>query len=93
MQLATKFPGLAGMGVETAEDAAQFILLGSSTVQVCTGDAARLQDDEHLCEGLSDHDEHGSSLLKSSEVIVCSTSTHADLRAPKGSKTSEGWAE
>ncbi|QDV74177.1 NAD-dependent dihydropyrimidine dehydrogenase subunit PreA [Botrimarina mediterranea] len=34
------FPGrtLSGLGgVETGEDAAQFILLGSSTVQVCTG--------------------------------------------------------
>jgi len=34
------FPGrsLSGMGgVETGEDAAQFILLGSDTVQVCTG--------------------------------------------------------
>lgn len=35
-----EFPGrtLSGLGgVETGEDAAQFILLGSSTVQVCTG--------------------------------------------------------
>lgn len=35
-----EFPGrsLSGMGgVETGEDAAQFILLGSDTVQVCTG--------------------------------------------------------
>jgi len=44
MELATliqkEFPGhsLSGMGgVETGEDAAQFILLGSDTVQVCTG--------------------------------------------------------
>ncbi len=36
----TDFPGrtLSGMGgIETGEDAAQFILLGSDTVQVCTG--------------------------------------------------------
>jgi len=36
----SEFPGrtLSGMGgVETGEDAAQFILLGSDTVQVCTG--------------------------------------------------------
>jgi len=36
----TEFPGrtLSGLGgVETGEDAAQFILLGSDTVQVCTG--------------------------------------------------------
>lgn len=44
MEIATmiesEFPGrtLSGLGgVETGEDAAQFILLGSSTVQVCTG--------------------------------------------------------
>jgi len=44
MELATmikkEYPGrsLSGMGgVETGEDAAQFILLGSDTVQVCTG--------------------------------------------------------
>ncbi len=44
MELATmiqkEFPGrsLSGLGgVETGEDAAQFILLGSDTVQVCTG--------------------------------------------------------
>ncbi|MEX1117293.1 MAG: NAD-dependent dihydropyrimidine dehydrogenase subunit PreA [Terrimicrobiaceae bacterium] len=44
MELATmissEFPGrtLSGMGgVETGEDAAEFILLGSDTVQVCTG--------------------------------------------------------
>ena len=40
MELARKFPDIpvSGMGgVETAEDAAEFILLGSSTVQVCTG--------------------------------------------------------
>ncbi|MGL4512349.1 MAG: NAD-dependent dihydropyrimidine dehydrogenase subunit PreA [Lacipirellulaceae bacterium] len=36
----TQFPGrtLSGIGgVETGEDAAQFLLLGASTVQVCTG--------------------------------------------------------
>ncbi|MCY2974117.1 MAG: NAD-dependent dihydropyrimidine dehydrogenase subunit PreA [Planctomycetota bacterium] len=36
----SEFPGrtLSGMGgIETGEDAAQFILLGSDTVQVCTG--------------------------------------------------------
>ena len=44
MELATmirnEFPGrsLSGIGgVETGEDAAQFILLGADTVQVCTG--------------------------------------------------------
>jgi len=36
----TEFPGrtLSGLGgIESGEDAAQFILLGSDTVQVCTG--------------------------------------------------------
>jgi len=36
----TEFPGrsLSGLGgIETGEDAAEFILLGSDTVQVCTG--------------------------------------------------------
>jgi len=38
--ISTEFPGrtLSGMGgIETGEDAAEFILLGSDTVQVCTG--------------------------------------------------------
>ena len=38
--IAKEFPGrtLSGLGgIETGEDAAQFILLGSDTVQVCTG--------------------------------------------------------
>ena len=46
---------ISGMGgVETAEDAIQFMLLGSSTVQVCTG--AMLQGYEMistLCDGLA----------------------------------------
>jgi dihydroorotate dehydrogenase subfamily 1 len=40
MQLAQAFPdkSLCGIGgIETGEDAAQFILLGSHTIQVCTG--------------------------------------------------------
>ena len=40
MEIARAFPGkpISGIGgIETGEDAAQFILLGSSTVQVCTG--------------------------------------------------------
>jgi dihydroorotate dehydrogenase subfamily 1 len=52
----SEFPGrtLSGMGgVETGEDAAQFILLGSDTVQVCTGvmkEGYRIVKD--LCDGL-----------------------------------------
>ncbi len=40
MEIARAFPGVpvSGMGgIETGEDAAQFLLLGSHTVQVCTG--------------------------------------------------------
>jgi dihydroorotate dehydrogenase subfamily 1 len=53
---------VSGMGgVETAEDAAQFLLVGASTVQVCTG--AMLQGYEMiegLCTGLTAFlDEHG----------------------------------
>jgi dihydropyrimidine dehydrogenase (NADP+) len=85
MQLARKFPDLpiSGMGgVETAEDAAQFILLGSSTVQVCTG--AMLQGYkmiDHLCQGLSDFmDEHGfKSIEEFRGHSLQYFSTHADL--------------
>ncbi len=57
MQIARACPKatISGMGgIETAEDAAQFLLLGSHTVQVCTG--AMLQGYEMiegLCNGLS----------------------------------------
>ncbi len=56
MEIARAFPGttISGMGgVETAEDAAQFILLGSSTVQVCTGAMLRgYEVVSELCAGL-----------------------------------------
>jgi len=60
MELATliknEYPGrtLSGMGgVETGEDAAQFILLGSDTVQVCTGVMKfGYEMVKPLCEGL-----------------------------------------
>ena len=57
MELARAFPDatISGMGgVENAQDAAEFILLGSQTVQVCTG--AMLLGYEmisELCDGLS----------------------------------------
>ncbi len=74
---------VSGMGgVETAEDAAQFFLLGASTVQVCTG--AMLQGYEMiegLCEGLDSFMErHG--FAKVSDVVGRSLpyfTTHADL--------------
>lgn len=78
-------PGIpvSGMGgVETAEDAAQFILLGASTVQVCTG--AMLQGYEmisKLCDGLSAFlDEHEfKSVAEAVGLSLPYFSTHADL--------------
>jgi len=68
-QLGTNMPksiSISGMGgVETAEDAVQFILLGSHTVQVCTG--AMLQGYgmvKDLCEGLEAFmQEHGFNTI------------------------------
>lgn len=85
MQLATKLPNtpISGMGgIETAEDAAQFILLGASTVQICTG--AMLQGYkmiEQLCQGLSDFmDAHGfASIEEFRGHSLQFFSTHADL--------------
>jgi dihydropyrimidine dehydrogenase (NADP+)/dihydropyrimidine dehydrogenase (NAD+) subunit PreA len=80
-----EFPGrtLSGMGgVETGEDAAQFILLGSDTVQVCTGVmkegyrlVKRLSDellafmDKHKFERLEDFKGHSLQFF----------TTHSDL--------------
>jgi dihydroorotate dehydrogenase subfamily 1 len=85
MELAIKLPEmtLSGMGgVETAKDAAEFILMGSHTVQVCTG--AMLQGYEMiegLCEGLSDWmDERGfTSLDDFRGHSLQYFTTHADL--------------
>jgi len=85
MELARKFPDVpvSGMGgVETAEDAAEFILLGSSTVQICTGAMLRgYEMIEELCTGLSDIlDRHGFETLQ--DAVGYSLpyfSTHADL--------------
>ena len=76
---------ISGMGgVETAEDAIQFLLVGASTVQVCTG--AMLHGYgiiEQLCEGLSDFlDDRGIASV--SELVGQSLpyfTTHADLVA------------
>ena len=83
--LKNEFPGrtLSGMGgVETGEDAAQFILLGSDTVQVCTGVmkegyrlVKRLTDellafmDKHQFERLEDFKGHSLQFF----------TTHSDL--------------
>lgn len=80
-----EFPGrsLSGMGgVETGEDAAQFILLGSDTVQVCTGVMKfGYGMVKPLCEGLLGFmEKHNFETLadfkgKSLEYFT----THADL--------------
>ena len=85
MELARQFPDvpISGMGgVETAEDAAEFILLGSSTVQVCTGAMLRgYKMIEELCQGLSDFmDSHGFASID--DFVGKSLpyfSTHANL--------------
>jgi isopentenyl diphosphate isomerase/L-lactate dehydrogenase-like FMN-dependent dehydrogenase len=82
-----EFPGrsISGIGgVETGDDAAQFILLGASTVQVCTGVMIHgYSVVKELCRGLSAFmDQHG---FKSIEDFRGHTlqffTTHADLVA------------
>lgn len=85
MHIGKSCPGtpVSGMGgIETAEDAAQFLLVGASTVQVCTG--AMLHGYEMitgLCEGLlAFMERHGFETL--ADFIGKSLpyfSTHADL--------------
>ncbi|MFT7487256.1 MAG: dihydroorotate dehydrogenase subfamily 1 [Candidatus Paceibacteria bacterium] len=85
MEIARACPGasVSGMGgVETADDALQLMLLGASTVQVCTG--AMLKGYEmisELCEGLEAFMEKHE--MSSVEEIVGKSlpyfSTHADL--------------
>ena len=85
MELTRQFPDVpvSGMGgVETALDAAEFILLGSTTVQVCTG--AMLRGYEmigELCEGLSDFlEQHNfDSVADCVGHSLPYFSTHADL--------------
>lgn len=106
MEIARAFPGveLSGIGgIETGFDAAQFILLGSSTVQVCTG--AMLQGyevvsklKEELLKVMVDHKfEHLREMVGKSLPFF---STHADLvkrqkdaKAAKvgGGKDAETW--
>jgi dihydropyrimidine dehydrogenase (NADP+) len=85
MELARRFPGTAisGMGgVETANDAAEFLLLGSTTVQVCTGAMLRGYElIEELCTGLSDFlDKHDfASVEDCVGLSLPYFSSHADL--------------
>jgi dihydropyrimidine dehydrogenase (NADP+) len=100
MEVARALPGLplSGMGgIETGYDAAQFLLLGSHTVQVCTG--AMLQGyeviaklKEELLEVLRKHE-----LASVRELVGKSLpyfTTHADLverqRAAKAAKVTGG---
>ncbi len=85
MEICRACPGVhvSGMGgVETAEDAAQFILLGSSTVQICTG--AMLNGYEmisDLCQGLETFLEQ-HEFAGVADMVGLSLpyfSTHADL--------------
>lgn len=100
MEIARALPGvpISGMGgIETGYDAAQFMLVGASTVQVCTG--AMLQGYEvieklrhELAAVLRDH-----RLESVAELVGRSLpyfSTHADLverqRAAKAAKVGHG---
>ena len=85
MECARACPDLSisGMGgVENALDAAQFIAMGSSTVQICTG--AMLQGYEmitELCQDLSDYLD-SKDMTSVSELVGASLpyfSTHHDL--------------
>lgn len=84
MQIATACDvSVSGMGgIETAEDAVQFLLVGASTTQVCTG--AMLHGYgiiDGLCSGLGDFmDRHGFKCVE--EIVGKSLpyfTTHADL--------------
>lgn len=100
MEIARALPNtpISGMGgIETGFDAAQFFLLGSHTVQVCTG--AMLQGyevisklKEELLKVMTDHKfEHVQDMVGKSLPYF---STHADLverqRAAKAAKVSGG---
>ncbi|MEZ6243264.1 MAG: NAD-dependent dihydropyrimidine dehydrogenase subunit PreA [Phycisphaerales bacterium] len=69
-------------GVETGEDAAQFILLGAHTVQVCTGVMIHgYKLASTLCEGLSAFmDQHGFETIEGFRgQSLRYFTTHADL--------------
>jgi dihydropyrimidine dehydrogenase (NADP+) len=69
-------------GIETGEDAAQFILLGAHTVQVCTGVMIHGYGMvQNMCEQLSAFmDEHGfTSIDEFRGASLPYITTHADL--------------
>jgi dihydroorotate dehydrogenase subfamily 1 len=74
---------ISGMGgVDTAEDALQFLCVGASTVQVCTGAMLKGYElIEELCDGLEAFLE-GKDLASVSDLVGASLpyfTTHADL--------------
>lgn len=103
MEIARALPGvpLSGMGgIETGFDAAQFLLLGASTVQICTG--AMLQGyeiisrlKEELLQVMTDHRLEAVAELVGKSLPYFTT--HADLverqRAAKaaGGRDQETW--
>ncbi len=90
MEIARAAPGkaISGMGgIECAEDAVQFFLIGAHTVQICTG--AMLQGYEMiegLCDGLGRFmDAKGfRSVRDMVGVALPYFTTHADLNARQG---------
>ncbi|MBM3990987.1 MAG: NAD-dependent dihydropyrimidine dehydrogenase subunit PreA [Planctomycetes bacterium] len=87
MEIARAHPGVAlsGIGgIETGADAAQFLLLGCRTVQLCTGPMLRgYKIIDELCQDLSAFmDRHGFASLESFVgQSLASFTTHADLVA------------
>lgn len=87
MECARACPGttISGMGgIETAEDAVQFLLVGAHTTQVCTGAMLRgYEIIEELCRGLEGFmQRHGFERV--SDLVGVSLpyfTTHADLVA------------
>jgi dihydroorotate dehydrogenase subfamily 1 len=94
--ISAEFPGrtLSGIGgVETGEDAAEFILLGSDTVQVCTGvmkagyscvremcDQLEAFMDKHSFDNISDFKGHSLQFFTTHADLV---QRQADARAKK----------
>lgn len=105
MEIARALPGMpiSGMGgIDTGLDAAQFILLGSSTVQVCTGAMLRGYEviaelKEELAKWL--HDKEFKSLGEAVGKSLPYFTTHADLVARQrdarkgkgGNRDAETW--
>ena len=101
MEIARAFPGatISGMGgIETGSDAAQFFLVGASTVQVCTG--AMLRGYEIIAELQAELqrfmvDHEFTDLRQFIGASLPYFSTHADLvsrqKAAKANRDAETW--